>query len=543
MRHSRFCVVVSAALAALSAGVFAQVPPGGDQANRDAIMVLGDPSAGNLFLADDAAQARLKASDPALYKQVFAKAAEMKDIGAIIQGEPSASAYRQGFLIRDGCDFCQTPSKLLEWTDETFPLLDDKRRAALRTSLLEWNTLDPELTAWLGTQGLGADSWKSVGLTARQAAIKPWADGQVAELMRANPGGFNELSALHDRAMRLDDILPREQGTLLWDRLIQARSAVRGLDDARKRLEASGDPALKALLAQARDAGDLETRLTLLGRIFDGLGAPNPAVLAAAPPRAGQVFDADARRSVADLLKSGIMREVAGTWAGADLAAFYANHTLDLRVGVPTSPTAIGQYHPGGEMVFNEEYIQRFLKTKGRDIRDLSTDPALLRSLTVELTPLFVHESTHQRQFQWASDNHIHEIGSQNIEVEAMETEALFVAEKSLRDPSFLALLKEDAKTPGLAAEAIDKARVLNDGGAAAFRDEVNAEYYPDSLSLEGDAWKRMKEPDSDSVPTDYAAFRARLQSANALVEDRLKVLLADQHPSSRQTEVPAPPR
>lgn len=535
-------------VAALAWGGRAGAEPGrgSDHANLDAILIIGDPAASAAFLADDDAQARLKADDPELYKQVFARAAELKDLADLIHGLPSPSGYRQGLEIRAGCVFCQSPSKLLSWADETFPSLDAPRRAALRKAVLEWGSLDPDPRAWLSANGSSAESWKGADLKERHAALKPWVDAQVESLMNANPSGAAELQTLHDRAQSLGDVMPRTQQTLLWQRLNRARSAVLGLEKARERLATGGDPGLKALLDQAQSAADLETRLSLLSRVFDGLGVPDAAVLAAAPPRAGQVFDADSRRSVAELLKSGLLREIAGTWAGDDLAELYRKTSLDLRVGAMTGDgTAIGQYQPGGPITFNEEYIQRFLKTKGRDIRDLSKDRELLRTLTIELTPLFVHEATHQRQYQWAVDSRVSEVGSQNVEVEAMETEALFVVEKSMRDPSFLARLKADAKSPGLAAEALDEARALTDGGPAAFRDSVNGEYYPDFLSLEGDAWQRMRQRNAGTVPSDYAAFRSRLRWANGVVEDHLNTLLAEPHPefTLRRTEVPSPAR
>jgi hypothetical protein len=123
-----------------------------------------------------------------------------------------------------------------------------------------------------------------------------------------------------------------------------------------------------------------------------------------------------------------------------------------------------------------------------------------------------------------------------------MQTETLFVIEKSKRDPSFLARLKADAKTPGLAEESLDEARLMNDGGLAAFRDEVYSGYYPDFLSLEGDAWQRMRASHADTVPADYAAFRARLAYVNGVAEDHFNALMSDRKPDfSRRAEVPSP--
>lgn len=542
MKLTRHAVLL-AALAALAWGGTAAADSGraGDHANLDAILIAGDPAASAAFLNNDDAQAALKAQDADLYAQVFARAAEIKDISDLVHGLPSPSGYRQGLELRDGCVFCQSPTRLLAWAGETFPDLDAPRRAALRKAVLEWDALSPELRSWLGARGSSAGSWSGLGLKERHAAIKPWVDAQVDALMNENPSGSAEGRALFDRGNALNDYMPRIQQTLLWERLTKTRSAVQGLEKAQARLAAGGDPALKALLAQAQSADTLETRLTLLSRIFDGLGTPDTAVLDSAPPRPGQVFDAASRRSLADLLKSGLMREISGTWAGDELSELYRHTTLDLRIGV-IDATSIGQYQPGGAITFNESFIQRFLKAKGRDIRDLSRDADLLRTLTIELTPLFVHEATHQRQFQWAEDSHVNEVGSQNVEVEAMQTETVFIMEKSMRDPSFLARLKADAKTPGLAAEALNQARLMNDGGLAAFRDDVNANYYPDFLSLEGDAWKSMQGKHSETIPSDYAAFRARLAYVNGVAQDHYNTLMADKKPDfSRRAEVPSP--
>jgi hypothetical protein len=609
MTRSRSRALLLSVLAAFSASApgsprFAAAQDrGSDHAELDPILIQGDPAAAAAFLRDEKAQARLQAEDPDLYSLAFARAAELKDMADLIQGLPNPVAYRRGLNARQGCTFCQRPSELLSWASANLRSYDESRRAALRKAVLEWDSLDQNRRDWLSSRGQNGTIWRALDLRGRRDALQPWATAEYQALKNAPLNDAAAVAAYRARLTGLDDALTRNQADPLWDRLRIASSAVSGLEKARRSVAASGDPALKNLLAQAENAADPAARLALLSRIFDGLGVTDPAVLAAAPPRAGQVFDADSRRTTADLLKSGLMREIDGTLAGKDLNDFFSNHTFDLRVGAAPDPGTVGWYSPGGAISINEEFIQRFLKTHGRDIRDLEKDPPLLRALTVELAPLFVHESTHQRQYAWALESRVHEIGSQNLEMEAMETEALFVIEKSKLDPSFLALLKKEAGAPGLATESLNLARDLARGGAAYFRDHINSGYYPDELSLEGDAWKKLADGRQDladvaaelrrrsaqssdeqnrlrngpefpkevknaaawaaavrtsrtsdleglssyrngrlaAVPADYNAGRFRLQWVNGIIEDQLNSLLAAQAGANFRAEVPPP--
>ncbi len=591
-------------LAAFVAAARAQ-DRGSDHPELDPILIQDDPAAATAFLGSDDAQAKLKAADPDLYSLTFARAAELKDLADLIDGQPDPVAYCRGLDARSGCTFCQDPAKLLRWAAASLPSLDETRSAALRQAVLDWDSLDQAPRDWLAARGQDGTAWAGLDLKARRAALAPWASSEYDALKIAPLNDQDALEAYRARLERLSLLLPRDKTDPLWERDRIASSAVSGLEKARRSVAASGDPSLKSLLAQAESAGDPESRLALLSRIFDGLGIKDPAVLAAAPPRAGQIFDAASRQTVAELLKTGLLREVSGTWAGKDLDEFYANHPFDLRVGPAPNASTIGWYQPGGAITINEEYIQRFLKTQGRDIRDLQRDPAVLRRLTVELTPLFVHESTHQRQYAWAVESRIHELGSQNLEVEAMETEALFVAQKSRLDPSFLALLKSEAGAQGLASESLGLAADLWKSGPAEFRDHIDAGYYPDELSLEGDAWKRLKDGRNDradiaaelrrraalpadeqdrlrrgpplpdtikdsaawaqalsttktsdlerlaensaggaaEIPADYAAHRFRLQWVNGIVEDHLNSLETAQTGANLRAEVPPPSR
>jgi hypothetical protein len=531
MTRSRTRLLAYFALAALAAAAGSSPREASGQSNPqiDRILTEGKLAAADAFLASPNFQAQLKAADPDLYGMTFTRATELADIGNLLAGDAIPSVYRTGLLARDGCVFCQSPTRLLKWAGDNFenaPIM----MKALRKGVLEWDSLDPEPRDWLAKAGASPSAWANADLRARYNALKPWIDAQNDVLLKANPADEAALNQMRARIALMGDYLDGNRNTSLWNRYESAQSAVKGLNSVVARIAAGGDARLQGLLAKAKAAPTLEERLTLLSQIFDGLGETNAAVRSAAPPRSGQVFDADSRRTVGDLLKTSLLREIAGTWAGDTLVDFYQKYPLDLRVGPSKEENEIGWYQPGGGITFNEAYIQRFLKTRGKDIRDLVSGPdsaSLLNALTVELSPLFVHESTHKRQYQWAVDSKVNEVGVQNLETEANETESLYVVEKSMRDPAFLALMKADANTPGLARQALDKAKALAEGGGVYFRDTID-DIYMDSLSLEGDAWKTIhdKKGAVGSMPDDYAAWRSRLEWQNGQIDAHLNALL-----------------
>lgn len=535
------------------------------------------------FLADRPLQAGWKAADPEGYTRAFASAAELKDLADLLMGLSQPRAIRLGLDQRPECKFCDSPARLEAWFKKEMPWADATRIKALREATWAW-----EFVPAAARPPLTEAAWDKLGFPERMDHLQTWGGAELAAILATTPRTPAEYKALEARALAISGIVGNSDSSRLWERVNNAKQAVDGLAKAEKLV--GNDPAKRKALQEARGA-DLDDMLSRLGGIFDGAGVKDPAFRAAAPAREGQRFDVAGRREmVAGLLKTGLMKETEGTFAGRDLEEFYKTNKLDLRLAAPRA----GQenwiaWHQGGVITYNEKHIQEYLKAEGRDIDDLGRDPALLRRLTVQLAPLFVHEANHQVQMVWTRENKLPWMPGQHNELETMQVEALFVVEKRRRDPSFDALLERDRKTSILARESANKSERLVQG-TQIFRDGINAWHYPELRSLEGTAWCSIKwhrsmaedfetelarrarlpraEQDrlaaagplperiaseaewnnglrvtgtphlkaalaahrgqEEGVPAAYAAYRKRLEMINAQTAERLKIVLAN---------------
>lgn len=452
-----------------------------------------DPFAAANFLRDTNTQAALKAANEPLYQEVVGRAAELKDLQNLLHGLAEARAIRLALEARPLCAFCQKPPELEAWGHRWFNYLDKSKWRALDEALLEWSTLTKERRDWLKTQSVDEAAWKATDLHARVEKLGGWAKARYDALMKQSPADAAAADAFATQVWAISDLIGQDQWFRLHERLDAVKQSVGALADAEKKLAAkNADPKLKALLAQAKATPDMDARLELLGGIFDGLGAPRAALKAAAPPSAAQTFDDTNRPVVAALLAQGLLAQTDGTQAGQVLRDFYQKQKLDLRLAKAANANWIG-WHANGVMTFNEAHLTDFLQARGRTIRDLQTDHNLLDALAAELAPLFVHEATHARQEVWAREQKLPQLVGQHLELEAMQTEALFIIEKLKKDPAYKKRLEADAATSVPARESLSKAQRMLTGGPQYFRDTIEAWHYPETLSLEGVVWCQIE--------------------------------------------------
>lgn len=500
-----FAILLAAVLAAAPRASYAA--SAAMDAQRAALLRARDPNSAERFLADSSLQTALRAEDEKAELDLFRAAAELRDLRQLLRGyQQEDRVIREGLAARPDCSFCQDPRQLLDWADRYQASPHD----FLRGALLEWDTLPPARSRWLADRGVARAQWDKTPFVARQAKIREWGMAEYEQIMKSLPEDQAALDKLGVRANEINDALDHDQAYALGQRVEKAEAAVKAMAEAEKRLAQSGTPELRAALAAAKNAPDLETRLANLGRVFDGLNVPNEAVHSAAPLKPGQGFDDATRQLTAEMLGPALLREVDGTWAGAELKAFYAKVPMKITVK-PEDAGSLAAYSEG-VMNFGSGEIEDFLKARGRSARDLLTDPALLHDLTRELAPVFVHEATHHRQDVWAKERGIRGAWSQYQEIEAMETESIYALEKIARDPSYKAYLAKSAETSPNAREVVSLARRLETGGADQFRRSIQALHYPGLLSLEGETWSWLVRRDKAD-----AAIRAELGRRAAL--------------------------
>jgi len=491
----------------------------GDFVSR--IMREDDPETAALLLGSTQLQDALRAADPVDFPKLFEHAAELRDMEQMLMAPANLSTLRLNILSRAGCRFCQNPERMEAWAARDRFVIDAVKKE-LPEVFWDWRALADSQRAWVVAHGDDAKSWERLTMLERRGKLDGWAQQELDALSKLNPSTPAEVRAMGERIYVVFGIVGAEKTQPVLERLNQASVAVAKLAQARM-TALPKDRALRQALADAQNAADPAARLAALNRLFDGLGRPDAAVRAAAPAAPGQIFDDRSRKLTADLLRGGLMREISGTWAGDDLAAFFKDHPLNIAVG-PTQMAAIAWYQ-NDVLSFNEKFIQEYVKARGKNIDDLARDPVLLGGLIHEVAPTFVHEATHQEQDAWAKKLGIPFYGGEGPEKEAMTVQSLYVLQKEKLDASYRRYAEANVGTSTFVREDLALAQDLRQSGANWFGELVWASHYAGFPSIASNAWTNI-------------ALRARVAGdANAELARRAKRPAAEQQRLAAQAD------
>lgn len=463
--------------------------------NKDA-----DPAAAGILLAADGMLEKLKKADPERFEKLFQRATELADVDRILREHTSPAGLRQALDQRRGFDMLADSSALLAWAKKSGAYDYD----LLRKALLEWDTLDPEMSKAVAAGGVTAQAWAKAGLAGRQAAIGKVTEKALTDFTATVPRSKADLDALLARARKLNPYLDSHSSHKLWDYYNRAQSAVEGLAEARKAAGANPPPEVKAALAQAMKEGSLDGMLGKLGKVFDGMkprgGAPEPAAAAAvrraAPAEADQQFTPQQRATYTEMLKHSMLEEMKGTVAGERLRAFYKKEPFNLVVK-PMGPGTMGLYQSGSNTVsVSEDMVLKFVRGEGRKAEDLLKDPALFKQVSQAVLSTVVHEGIHQEQEAWRRDHDLPHWYVVEHEVEAKSREAAFVLEKASKDPAYAKFMSDPAvqeKLTFVRSASIIASDLRRD--PVAFEEGIRTRYYAGVASIETQARFAAEDP------------------------------------------------
>jgi len=440
------------------------------------------------FLADKEAQDTVKASDEPGYFLIFQRAAELADLKGVVAGSADAHSIRLSLLQRTSCSFCLDPVAFPAWITKNLGAPGQGKLAAVDEAMWIWAKLTASQKAWVAVKKKDA-AWPKLGFVERHGLMRDWALAERAALLKLNPAEAAGTADFRSRAYYASQALGSHEMTKVWERSEKLNRAAQSLAAARARVAMGNDPRQKALLAQAVNAATPEARLAALAQIFENYGERPAALLAAAPPRADQTFTPDSRKLVADMLKTAMLRETEGTFAGDDLKEFYKKTPLVVTF-TTTSLSALGWYeHGGNTLYFNERYVEEYVKTHGKSIENLKRDPELMQNLARIFAATFVHEAQHHRQDAWARENKVPRTYHQGDEVEAFQTDALFMMQKLRDDKRFRDWAAKESQTSSVVAGDIAMAQRMEEEGPGYFERKIPNTHYPEVLSNEGHAW------------------------------------------------------
>ena len=264
-------------------------------------------------------------------------------------------------------------------------------------------------------------------------------------------------------------------------------------------LDASGKGRLDRYIAQMKASEEVKAKLSatqmgtlkdktvdqqmlLLGSMFDK-SEVKPGVVAERnldanrPSRPDENLSSQNNELITGMLRSSLVGETKGTAPGDKIAAFYAGGAkLDL--AIETCQGCHAKYEPSsGRIIIDSELVQQYLRANNISADALVKDKAAMAGLTKYVSPIFVHEATHQMQHDWAAKAGIYKPYSQEDEIEAASMEGMYTAQKKSSDPRFRFIFVTMGKSSTYAQQRVEVSKRF-EGNQKEFGDFVRQQYY-----------------------------------------------------------------
>ena len=467
-----------------------------------------DPAAAKSFLERKDHDA-LRKGDPDLFDRTFRTASELADLNAALGTYKDASALREALGAREGYDLLASPGALERWARKNAPGVDP---ALVRAASYDWDALEADLRGEMARRGFSEEKWGKLPFAQRHAAATKAGSDAVAALKSRMPRSQSEMEALQARSAALMPWIGAEAAEEAREAVTKAKGAWEGLQEADRRARASGDPKLAAAVAAARASKDPEAALQRLARIFDGLGVQHPSVIEAGPGKPSQRFTPKSGAQLAEMIKTGVLKEMRGTVVGDEITAVFRKEGMNLTIK-PLAPGTQAEFDASNrEITLNRLEIERWLRRENITAAELLKGGERFRALLLAVTPVVLHEGIHLQQDAWQKAGKLPDIGAQSQEVEANAREAAFILEKAARDKAYKAFLdknQERFKFVGTAVQAsADLAR-----DPAAFRAAIITDHYPDNPSIEADSAAAARAAEARrraDAPRVYRAYQDR---------------------------------
>lgn len=455
-----------------------------------------DPNYARNFLEDTASQHANQLANPDREAALVERATALKDMSDLLVSYVDPASMNEALRLRLGDDdanpegpkllgFGAHPAALLAWRAKYFDYVPAGR---VETALWEWKTLSDEQRAWLSAspRSFSADQWEASSFTKRFLALQEWATAIYDRMMKASPKTQAELAALQNDRYKIWAVMDGAQKRLSGEYETKASAAVAGLSQLDKLppgFRDSADPAVKALLAQARSGATPEATLAALAALFDKAGVHDGDVAMQAPDRPDQKLSSVDPKLFNQMLGTGLLAEIGDVDAGRGVVEFFKTHPL--KVEVRDLATNLAQFQPGdGALVFNERFIGDWIKSQGMSAQAVISDPVRLHELVMILAPNFVHESTHQIQKAFADDHGIYAWNAQHQEIEAKEIQSDYMLEKMMKDPAYRDFLLRTRDRSFIVQQDLAQTQSFT-RNPRSFRAVVMSDYYAGLPSLE----------------------------------------------------------
>lgn len=264
-------------------------------------------------------------------------------------------------------------------------------------------------------------------------------------------------------------------------------------------LDAAGKGRLDRYVSQMKAAEEVKARLSTsqmatlntktveeqmleLGRMFDKKEATAGKVQersldANRPSRPDENLSAQNNELITGMLRSSLVSEVRGTAPGDKVAAFYGSGAR-LNLAIETCQGCHAKYEPStGRIVIDSELVQQYLRANNMTADQLVKSKEGMAGLTKYVSPIFVHEATHQMQHSWADKAGIYKPYSQEDEIEALSMEGLYTSQKRKADGRYASMFRTMAKSSSYASQRVEVSKKF-EGNQEDFGSFARQQYY-----------------------------------------------------------------
>ncbi|MCX5785004.1 MAG: hypothetical protein NTX59_04900 [Elusimicrobia bacterium] len=238
-----------------------------------------------------------------------------------------------------------------------------------------------------------------------------------------------------------------------------------------------------AQLAKLQDQ-PIEQQIYLLGNAFDkseikGPVAAERKIDSLRQSKPGETISPQNNELLAKMLGPSMLAEIKGNVAGDKVAKFYASGAR-LDISIESCQGCYAKYDPSSrKMIFDSELIQQYMRVNNITADSMVSSKEQLAGLSKYLSPMLVHEGTHQMQHAWAEKARVYKPYVAEDEEEAGSMEALYTMGKLKNDPKFKSMmLKMRASSSSYADKRLELERTFRKN-TDEFGDKVNQDYYP----------------------------------------------------------------
>jgi len=457
-------LLAAALICFASFGAFAQDLTAEETAalkNYEAAINSADPVAAKKFLKEASLTDKLTLTEPDHASDLIAKARAITDLEQLLDKtwragqdmELSRSlALRIDFntpLEKVGIG--AAPETLLPWM-EKYEKYSDAKTLTVKKAIRQFETV-------FGTSTVnGKARWEASSIRERNAMLSENAAGSLEHLINSET---RTDKAFQNQVRNADifnylDSAGRARYERYLNQLATAEAAKTGFSM----------PQIDKIKDQP-----IEQQMYLLGSLFDNNKNKSSAAIerkvdSGRQSKPGETLSFQNNQLMAGMLQTSMVGTVKGTAAGDKVLKFY-NSGAKLNVAIESCQGCYAKYEPStGKLIMDSEMIQQYMRVNGITAETLVKDKAQVAALAEYVSPMFVHEATHQMQHDWADRARIYKPYVQEDEIESSSMEALYTTENMKKDKEFKGLFMQMEKNTAYAQKRVETMDRFNEGSS-----------------------------------------------------------------------------